>query len=242
MALFIAFVVLGSFELLFLALYGHLPRPYYWLALGQISPPLIALGFVLYSPSRFSMFHGQPGGLLVSENDHRLGPGWFAFIPTSWILLSYYYVKLVEHRRCFVFGCMIGALLFMAAAAREVKLRTRGATANRIAGVLLSLAWGYATVLQLNCVLDSSAAKVEVTTVLDKRQDGRLCFLRIAPSEAQRTTATVCVPCSLSGSVGSGSRVSVVLRAGALGIKWYTVQRYGWKGGPVHLDPGTSPM
>jgi hypothetical protein len=222
---------------------GFMARPYGWILAAQIGMPCLALSLVWIFPRWYSLFHGATGRFLPLQGDDKRVSLIAFFFPTAFTLTTYYeYVSLVNWSSGIPFACLVGGVFFAAAAIPDSDLRTKeiGPRIDLAIGVLLALAYGYAAVLQLNCVLDQSPAAVYRAVVSGKSDRGRGWHLEVEPWGIENEVRTTKVPHDVFKSVQTGDQVCIVLKQGALRMNWYTVQACPWNGGPILFEAGGS--
>ena len=112
---------------------------------------------------------------------------------------------------------------------------------NLAIAIVLCAGYGYATILQVNCVLDRSPAAVYLAAISAKSHPKRGTWrLHIEPWGPEHQARDVTVPAKLFDRIQPGDSACMVLRKGALGIPWYSAQTCPWNGGPVFLEEGGS--
>jgi hypothetical protein len=241
-------MVAGSVLWIFGYEFGAFPGSYDWIMAIQIGAPLIAVCLALCSPERFSVFHGStfsgPGNQQASRHFCLVG----VWAPTVCVLMShgYSYVLLLPVALAVLYMGLAGTLVFVVGSIRDTWLRTKPGFLALLVALLLSLAWGYTTVLQLNCELDRSPAVVHKTIVSRKygRRYGWIRYFRRRPTGWYQTSLLLepwgperearwarVEGNSFFKSVEPGGTVCVALRAGALGLGWYDVQACPESGG-----------
>jgi hypothetical protein len=216
---------------------GSLPgfaRPSLWMMTFEIGLPLVALGAVFCFPGRFVV--------CASRGDRRfsvIGAWFFAGLAQFG---AYLYAAPVQKLPFIEYGLMIGAFLFAGAVISHLLAK---ASLFPLAMVLpLSCSYGYGVVVQVNCLLDHSPAKV-YRTVVSHKPSGRgysqvLDFEPWGPNPAPKSLMTqysVTVQRATFDAVRTGDTVCVVQRSGAMGMSWYTVQVCPSGGGPVVVEP-----
>jgi hypothetical protein len=228
---------------------GYLPKPYGWIASTQVGSAWIGVAMVWCFPGCYSIFHGL-GGRGV-EAQYRAGERRIClfgfYFPTAFTFLLYYpYVWLLQRTPAILLACVVGALLLVAGGFPDSDLWNKGAE-RVVMAILISLAYGYATVLQLNCVLDRSSPTVYRSVVSSKHyfKKGedflkRGSYLGIGPWGPELEGRSMKVPSEVFKTVQPGDAVCVVLKNGALGVRWYTIQSCPWNGGPIYPEQGGS--
>lgn len=238
------FLIFGGAWLALAPLAGYLPKPYGWILGIQAGSVWLAVMMVWCFPGRYSIFHGLGGrraDLLYNAGERRIAliGIWF---PTAYVFLMYYDFYATLHPPVLILrACLVGGVLFGAAALPDSDLWADRNRLNVVFAVLLSFAYGYATLLQLNCVLDRSPATVYQSLVTEKRVlNGfrRGPHLQIDAWGPEHESRMISVPYTLYHSIQPGERVCMVLRKGALAVAWYTAQPCPYNGAPVLLEPG----
>jgi hypothetical protein len=223
----------ASFWLLAHTLLGF-PRPSVSLTVVLVGLPWVAVGMVWCFPGRF-FFFPVPG-------DRRLTLFGVLFLASMAPFGTYCYAAPVRKLPVLGLACAVGAILFAALLVSEV--RAKGNTVLLLIAFPLSFGYGYAAVVQLNCVLDHSAAMVYKTVVTDKSL--RRPSLDIQPwgpepeAKSIMTPYHTLVPQRIFDAVQKGGPICVAQKDGALGIRWYTAQVCPWNGQPVVLGVGGS--
>jgi len=242
-------LLFGSFWLAFGPMIGYFPKPYGWIVAVQVGSAWLAVVMVWCFPKRYSIFHGLGGrrpDLLYDAGERRihLVGIWF---PTVFVFLLYYDFCTTVHPAALILpACLVGGVLFVAAVLRDRELWSDRNRLDLALAILLSFSYGYATVLQLNCALDSSPVAVYQSLVIEKRVSRdpyrfrRGPHLRIEPWGPEHESRMVSVPYTLYDATQPRDRVCMVLRKGALGATWYTAQPCPYNGAPVVLEPGGS--
>jgi hypothetical protein len=208
-----------------------------WIFVAQLCVALIAIAVIWFLPSRYSIFHGRNIGRLDRDSEPDpvlcLAGVW---APPALTLLAYYeHVEIADHLPVVLAACVAGGLLFACAGARDRTIWDDSGRLPLVVGVLLSLIWGYAIALDVNCVLDRSKGVVHKTMVLAKVSPGRgqpYLLLNAWGPEAENGKKVV-VAHEVYNSVEVSGTVCAVLRQGFLGAPWYTVETCPWNEGPV---------
>jgi len=231
--------IFGSAWLALGPLLGFIQRPYAWIVATQIAtPPLAALAVWLF-PDWYSLFRGVAGRFLVLQNETAvwLFGVWF---PTIFTITIYYeYLSIARMGPSIPLACLVGAGLLFVAGVRDRDLWAKGiGRVDLVIAIVLCFAYGYATVLQLNCVLDRSTADIYKPMVLSKRSETGRRYLGIGPWGPEQRAATVRVSFEVFRAVQPGDSVCVVARKGALGMAWYTIETCPWNSGPILLESG----
>jgi hypothetical protein len=220
---------------------GLFPKPYGWILAAQIGMPWIAIGMVWCLPGWYSLFRGLTGRFLLLQGGETSISLVAVFFPTCFTVAAYYdYLSLVRSAPIILPACIVGVALLVAGGVSDRNLwaSDAGHRIDLLIAVILSLAYGYATVFQVNCVLDHSPTAVYRAVVTDKSDRGRGWHLEVGSWGSQQAARNVKVPYELFKSIQPGQEVCIVQRAGALGISWYTAQSCPWGGGPVFLQAG----
>lgn len=121
----------------------------------------------------------------------------------------------------------IGLLLWMAAAKVDASLRTRPATL--VLAFLITLAYGYGAGLEINQLLDHSAATVYSGRVMGKHISSGSKHtnydLEVNSPDLDAFNGNLSVPSSLYHSVAVGDSICATVKRGALNIQWFVVHR-----------------
>lgn len=220
---------------------GLFPKPYGWILAAQIGTPWFAIGIVWCFPGWYSLFRGLTGRFLLLQRGENSVALVAVFFPTCFTIAVYYeYLSLLRTAPVILPACIIGIVLLVAGGSSDRKLwaSDMGHRVDLLLAVILSLAYGYATLLQLNCVLDRSPATVYRAVVAGKSDRGRGWHVAVEPWGPQPEARDLKVAYEVFKSIQPGEQVCMVQRAGALGISWYTVQTCPWNGGPLFLQSG----
>jgi hypothetical protein len=208
-----------------------------WLLVTQVCTAMIAIAVVWFRPDRYSLFHGGNLGRLdrSSEPDPVLCLAGVWASPVLTLLLYYPHVEVVQHLPIVLTGCVVGAFLFVSAAAPDRAVWDDDGRLPLVIGILFSLIWGYAIALDVNCALDRSKSVVYKTAVVAKVSPGRgQPFLLLNAWGPERENGKkVVVAHEVYDSVEGGGTVCAVLRDGSIGAPWYTVETCPWSGGAV---------
>ncbi len=233
----------GSFWLGVAPSLGFLPRPYPWILATQAGSVWLAVAMMWCFPRRYSIFHGLGGH--GAEGLYRAGERrvWLvaAWFPTLFVFTPYYEFASTVHPWAIMLpGCAVALALFIAAAHGDQELWSDFNRFHLILGSLLCLAYGYATVLQVNCILDRTKPAVYEAKVSAKkgRWHARGLRLVVGPWGPERGSRSLTVPYAVYRSVVPGDRICMVLRHGALGAEWYTAGTCPYDGAPAQLEPG----
>jgi hypothetical protein len=191
--------------------------------------PWVAVGMVWCFPGRFFFF--------PVPFDRRLTLFGVLFFASMAPFGAYCYAAFVRKLPVLEVACVVGAILFAALLASEV--RTKGNPVLMMIALPLSVLYGYAVVVQLNCVLDHSTATVYQTVVSNKSlRRPSLDMQPWGPAPEPKSIMTpyhALVPRQILDAVQQGGPICVVQRDGALGISWYSAQVCPWNGQPVVL-------
>jgi hypothetical protein len=122
-------------------------------------------------------------------------------------------------------ACIPGAALFIVAAMTERARIGRIAAVAAMVLLLLSLAYGYGVVRELNIPLDHSTAVAYRSTVVKKYKGrGWSRGLFVQPWGMVKEVENIPVPTTVWDSVMVGGPVCMMERAGALGVRWHTAE------------------
>lgn len=217
-------------------LFGFYPKPSLWMMAIQVGLPWAAVAAVCLFPRRFSLFP-------VGPSENRLFLVGLLFFAALAPLGAYHYTSPVRKLPVIELACVVGLILFASLATAEV--RAKGNPLFLVMALPLSLGYGYAATVQLNCLLDRSPVTVYQSLLSHKSTGLRGGWrLRIEPwgpgtgARSLMSPYTVGVSREVFDSINDGGLVCVVQRDGALGISWYTAQACPWTGGPVVLGFG----
>jgi hypothetical protein len=200
----------------------------------QVSLPWIMVGMVACCPELFSF-----EGVVPSASSPYIAYLAYTLLvsPTN----GFRFLKLVAGARLFWLMAGVAAALFLAACLADISMQRRLSWPAIGLFLVMSVPYGYATVLKLNIFLDRSPASVEATVLTGKRYDGsEWKRLSVKPWGAIKEVSVVTVPNWLYRELQPGDAVCMVLRKGGLGIPWYTAQSCPWQGGEVQLGYSTS--
>jgi hypothetical protein len=191
--------------------------------------PWVAAGMVWCFPGRFFFF--------PVPFDRRLTLFGVLFFTSMAPFSTYCYAPFVRKLPVLELACVVGAVLFAALLVSEV--RAKGNPVLMTIALPLSVLYGYAAVVQLNCVLDHSPATVYKTVVSNKSlRRPSLDMDPWGPAPEPKSILTqyhALVPRQIFDAVQVGGPICVVQSAGALGISWYSAQVCPWNGQPVVL-------
>lgn len=194
------------------------PKPYEVVVVSLAALPLVAL--VLKAKA----------GLLYQvvgwRNDARANLA-IAFIGPSVALAvrALFDIKVFDWATALAAAAMVGLAMTIVVAASGKRLRHRGA--ELLAMLILSSFYGYGVVVEGNTLLDESEPQMFRTTVVKKRVSrGKSTHyhLRLAPWGPRREEDDITVSRSLYASAETGRQVCILLRAGALQIRWFAVR------------------
>jgi hypothetical protein len=241
MALFMI-VLFGSAWLAMGPAVGSLTKPFGWIMAAQIGMPWIGVLMAWCFPRWYTVFAGRDrySGTL---GDQRIGLVWFFFFTFFTPTMYYAFATLVRRTPMLPLACLVGAALLVGGGLRDPYLwagDVRRHPYTLVIAVILSSVYGYATILQLNVVLDRSEDTVFQSRVSAKFHTRGKWSLEVAAWTPEQESQRVSVPYELYNAVRPGDPVCIVQRNGALGIPWYTAQPCPWKGGPVYLEVGGS--
>ncbi len=238
MARRIALVVNYALALLSLLLLGGrifgFPKPSVGMMTVEIALPWMAVAAVVLFPQRFQIF--------PSTDERRIPLFGLLFYAAFAPIANYYYAPPVSRLPALELGCLEGAMLLAGIAMAE--RRANALPRAWMMAIVPCAAWGFATVEQVNCLLDRSPAVVYRAAVSSKfirRNSYQLYLKPWGPHPAPRTLLTsysLPVPRELFEAIDPNGEVCVVQRAGALGLAWYTVHTCPWNGGTVVLGYG----
>jgi len=229
--LFSLFVLLPLAFLLPTAI-GFGPSPYFWLIPTQVLVPWIAFALVWCFPRVISFG--------CSWADKYLAWSGLVLLVTLPARIAYYYVALSSEPSALATAFIAGVTLCGLAALIDAKRLARRERSAMVFWLLPAVLYCHAAALQLNCVLDNSPATVYRSVVIKKPLVyGDMYhpdyWLRVEPWGAEHGAKDAGVSSRTYHSVQVGDTVCVVQREGWLGMRWYTVQTFPWRGGPVFL-------
>jgi hypothetical protein len=200
----------------------------------QVSLPWIMVGIVACCPELFSF-----EGVVPAASSPYIA--YFAYTLLVGSTRGFRFLKLVGGARPVWLIAAVAAALFLAACLADISMQRRLSWPGTGLLLIMSVPYGYATVLQLNVFLDRSPASIERAVLAGKHYGGaEWKQLRLQPWGAITEVSSVTVPTSLYKAVQPGDVVCMVLRKGGLGIPWYTAQSCPWQGGEVQLGNSVS--
>jgi hypothetical protein len=207
-----------------------LPNPHHVLTWASVAVPWLAIGLV----ARFEPFYRIGGPKKSPLPDLTLAviiPGCVLSLQALNSMFPVGWRPTLELSLVFCFGLWAAAML------ADPWLRK-----HRVAALLLAAlcsGYGYGAGLEVNALLDQSTPisyPVAVTSKHIGGGRGHTYHLGLAPWGPYRISGDVLVPLWRYRQTQIGNTVCVALRAGALGVAWYTV---GSCGAPeIHGPPG----
>jgi hypothetical protein len=215
----------GAFWLAALAacIWGIYPRPYETAMIALVALPWILFAIERFSPLRHAYGAGKLGPSMVPYAFGLSGVG--LVIPTP-LPLSGIHVQGWE--AAVAIGILAGGALALALVAREPRARTRLLLPVVLAGACL---YAHGAAFTANAFFDRSRPEVFTADVVGKRVSrGRprtKWIVRLGPSEWGDPMNELLVPPHLYESIEPGGTVCVLLRPGALGIAWFTLEACG---------------
>jgi hypothetical protein len=199
------------------------PYPYEYLLLACMIVPVIAIiivkaykGLIRIDGTERSAYPSVGGGF---------AGGVFGLF---WRAMNDY--NIFEYTNCWIPAGVIAAVLVAVLIALQKDFNFKKAYHYWfvIGFLLLSFAYGYSTVVTLNCYYDRSISEVYPTTVVDKKiSSGKTTsyYLYLAPWGKVAGVEDVDVSKSLYNSVEKNDPVKVVLRKGRFNIPWLWVTK-----------------
>jgi hypothetical protein len=193
------------------------PKPYEFVVVSLAVLPLVALALKVSA------------GLLYQvvgwRNDARANLA-IAFIGPSVVLAvrAFQDIRVFDWKTASVAAAALGLVITVVVAASEKKLRQRGA--ELLVMLVLSSFYGYGVVVEENMLLDDSEPQIFKAIVLGKRvSKGKSTryHLRLSSWGSRRQEDDITVSRTLYASVETGKPICILLRAGALQIRWYAV-------------------
>jgi len=237
--------LIGMFGTPALAVYtgaGYDLKPYPWIMAMQIGLPWVGVALAWCCPRWFSIFHGR--GRYARRSSDTCSLQFEFFFPTVFVYLIHYRFAVLPARQGLLpWACLFGAILLVGGGLRDPYLWGGGARMHKgtlLFAALLSLFYGYAAALQIDIVLDRSAAAVTPVTVMEKFHTKGHWGVQLRPGVFQGAAARPCVPAGFYRLLQPGDTVCMVGKPGALGVAWYTAQACPWRGGRIYLDNGAS--
>jgi hypothetical protein len=207
-----------SFALNYVMRWPHLP-----LVVVHMVLPWISIALAACFPGDFI--------LAITKNDEpRRG------LVAPWIFLPISYLgvfdttKLVHTEQAVYLGCVVGAVFFVAVILVNRRCRIGLDAASLILLLAFGCVYGYGLVRELNIELDRSPGAVQQTVVLAKSYLGTQHFVSYMPWGSGHPRGTISVTRSLHHSVQPGARICMVVKEGALEMRWYTAQACPWNG------------
>jgi hypothetical protein len=194
------------------------PRPYTWIIALLISFPWIVL--VVVARSRGII---QLDAIPNSVRPHLV----LSFLgPSS--LLALRATLDIEHigwQGPLLIGLLFGAAQWFCAASADRSIRQRRGTAATL--FIFSVWYGYGAAMELNVLLDSGPATVYRATVLDKHvYSGKYAQHKLKLSQwgPMQDGEEVNTSPTVYAVLRPGDLACILMRNGALGIKWYTTR------------------
>jgi hypothetical protein len=234
-------IVVGiSFWLALTPALGGPPDAHWWVLLTQTSLPLVGALIVWSTHGRYSLFRGVPARFKTVKRCLPLYGFWFPILGA--LFMHYDYVHFISKTAIVPLASIIGTAFLVIAGLPEARVLINGLQrVFLVLAIFISGAYGYATVLQLNILLDHSPPTIfqAVVSQKEKSQPGSR-KLWIEPWSRHSTSQGIVVSYDLFNSVQPGGTVCMVVREGGLGTPWYTAQECPWRGGKVLLGPGDS--
>jgi hypothetical protein len=216
-----------------IAIHVALQQSYYLVMATQL-----ALPWLLYA----WLAHRGPVGVFLA---------WMWSSIVSYILSTGYfgYTSLMNRTTAVATACIIGTALFVVIATHRPEMLVKNERPLAVFVYGFVVAYSYAGIFQVNCLLDRSSITIYRPVVLEKvygfrRARGLLVEswspeqrLSMASLFMRRGAAMVPPSRELFETTRKGDTICVLQRKGRLGMSWYTSQLGSWTGGKDALGP-----
>lgn len=193
------------------------PKPYEVVVISLAALPLVALALKAKAGSLYQVVGWR--------NDARANLAITFIGPTLALLVrAFQDIRVLDWTTALMAAAALGVAITVVIAASEKKLRHRGA--ELLAMLVLSGIYGYGVVAEGNMLLDESEPQIFEVTVLGKRvSKGKSTHyhLRLAPWGPRGEEDDITVSRTLYASAETGKPMCILLRAGALKIRWFAV-------------------